>query len=204
MINFYLENLIFCNLILFSYFLGSLNMAKITCKCMNLKNPSVFGSINLGMTNVLRIGSKKATVITFLGEFLKAYSITILSKFYLDYNNNQIIYVGLALILGNIYPIILRFKGGKGICNFIGFLYAYETKIGLIFIFLWLVIFFATSYSSLSSIITFTVTLLNIYLHNDILFIPLIAIFFLIIGKHLTNIKRMIRKKEETINLFRV
>ena len=122
--------------------------------------------------------------------------------FKLDYNELTIYALGSLAILGHLFPIWLRFKGGKGVATYIGYIFAVNYILGVFFVFLWLFIAFLTKYSSLASILSLLVVpflmLFLSYKPSILLFFFIISIFLII--KHHTNIRRLINKSESKIN----
>ncbi|MCW8930196.1 MAG: glycerol-3-phosphate acyltransferase, partial [Gammaproteobacteria bacterium] len=103
-------------LTLIAYLFGSISAAIITCKAMGLPDPRTQGSNNPGATNVLRIGGKKAAIITLLGDMLKGL-LPVLVAVALKSDDLTLALVASAAFLGHLYPIFFGFKGGKGVAT---------------------------------------------------------------------------------------
>jgi len=185
--------------IFISYLVGSIPFAYILTKIFGYGDIRKIGSGNVGATNVLRTGKKILGILTLLLDGLKAYvAIIVTYKYFLDY-----IYLSALLcFLGHIFPVWLKFKGGKGIAVFLGILFAISINFGIIFIICWSLILYITKYSSLSSLIsTGIIFLYSIYLKNSFESIFFFIIFIIVIYTHRENIARLKNKTEDKINL---
>ena len=107
-------------IILFAYLVGSVSSGIIVSQIFNLPDPRTIGSKNPGATNVMRSGNKKAAIFTLLGDLLKAILVLAIAE-YLGFNDLIIVCVALAVLIGHIYPIFYKFKGGKGVATAINF-----------------------------------------------------------------------------------
>ncbi|BBB23084.1 glycerol-3-phosphate acyltransferase PlsY [Abyssogena phaseoliformis symbiont OG214] len=196
-----LPELPFAILILFSYLIGSISTAIIACKMLNLPDPRTQGSNNPGATNVLRIGGKKAAVITLMGDGFKG-AIPVLIAHYLGFNMLDVTWVVLVAFLGHVYPIFFGFKGGKGVATFLGALLALSYLVGLGFIITWVFVAKVLKISSLSALIATAFTPIYFYLITDNLastyVITLICLW--IFYTHQSNIKRLLSNQENKIN----
>ena len=134
-----------------SYVLGSIPFGLILTKIFINKDIRKIGSKNIGATNVLRTGSKSIAILTLLLDILKGGAAVLITEVYFP---SLIFLSGLAAFLGHIFPVWLKFSGGKGVATYLGILLILSLKLGLIFCLSWVVIAFATKYSSLSSIIS--------------------------------------------------
>ena len=183
----------------YSYLLGSIPFGLILTKFFLNKNLRDVGSGNIGATNVLRTGKKSLGAFTLLLDGLKAYvAVSITYTYFIDY-----IYLSALLcFLGHIFPLWLKFKGGKGIAVFLGVLFALSINYGIIFIICWSVSLFIIKYSSLSSLIsTGIIFFYSIYLKDSSESIFFFIIFVIVIYTHRENITRLKNKKENKINL---
>ncbi len=108
--------LIFC---LLAYCIGSLSSAILACRFFNLPDPCATGSKNPGATNVLRIGNKKAALVTLVGDILKG-AAPVWIALYVKLPVQQVGYVMVSVVLGHLYPIFFRFQGGKGVATALG------------------------------------------------------------------------------------
>ena len=185
---------------LLSYLIGSIPFGFLLTKIFLNKDIRNIGSGNIGATNALRTGNKKIGFSTLILDILKA-AITII---FVKFNYSEFIFISsLCVFLGHVFPIWLKFKGGKGVATYVGILFSINLTYGLIFITIWLIVFFIFKYSSLSSIIaSLSIPLyLFIFLNSLNLFfflIMLILIFF----THRENIKRLINKEESKTKIY--
>tara|TARA_B100001964_G_scaffold16772_1_gene17304 strand:- start:85 stop:663 length:579 start_codon:yes stop_codon:yes gene_type:complete len=183
-----------------SYLIGSIPFGFLLTKIFLNKDIRNIGSGNIGATNVLRIGNKKIGFSTLILDILKA-AITII---FVKFNYSEFIFISsLCVFLGHVFPIWLKFEGGKGVATYVGILFSINLTYGLIFIIIWLIVFFIFKYSSLSSVIaSLSIPLyLFIFLNSLNLFfflIMLILIFF----THRENIKRLINKEESKTKIY--
>ena len=134
-----------------SYVLGSIPFGLILTKIFIKKDIKKIGSKNIGATNVLRTGNKSIAILTLLLDILKGGAAVFITEIYFT---NLIFLSGLAAFLGHIFPIWLKFNGGKGVATYLGILIILSLKLGLIFCLSWILVAFITKYSSLSSIIS--------------------------------------------------
>ena len=182
-------------IILLSYFMGSIPFGFILTKIFLKKDIREIGSGNIGATNALRTGNKLIGYSTLLLDVIKA----VIPVLYVKINFPDMVYISaLCAFLGHVFPIWLKFNGGKGVATYVGILFSLNIFLGLVFGICWLVIFFISKYSSLASLIgslSIPVYILIIQDDENIFFyiIMLILIFF----THRQNIKRL-KNKEET------
>ena len=195
-----MEIILFILLIFLSYILGSVPFGLLISKIFGYGDIRSIGSGNIGATNVLRTGNKKIAFIVLLLDFFKCYLPTILIFKFVD--NNIAGLCGLFSILGHIYPIWLKFKGGKGVACLFGFVFAINPIFFLVILAIWIFIVLITRFSSMGSIISTitTVFLFFIYESNINIVIPL-TIALVIIFQHRGNIKRLLNKTENKIKL---
>ena len=132
------------------YLLGSIPFGLLLTRAVGIDIRSI-GSGNIGATNVLRTGNKWLAAATLLLDATKGAAAVLIARYLLGSENAAII-AGLAAFAGHIFPIWLRFKGGKGVATYIGVLLAWNWIVGLIFCAVWLVIALARRYSSLAAI----------------------------------------------------
>ena len=182
-----------------SYALGSIPFGLILTKIFINKDIRKIGSKNIGATNVLRTGSKSIAILTLLLDILKGCAAVLITEVYFP---NLIFLSGLAAFLGHIFPVWLKFNGGKGVATYLGILLILSLKLGLIFCLSWVLIAFITKYSSLSSIISsliiFIISFSEINFElNSYLFIT----FVIVLYTHRQNIIRLKNKTEDKIKL---
>ena len=184
-------------IIFFSYLCGSIPFGLVISYIFKKDDPRSIGSKNIGATNVLRTGGFMLGLITLILDILKGF---IAIKITLMLNSDL---VGLSMtfvIIGHIFPIWLKFKGGKGVATFIGVLLAYNFQLFLLFTFTWLLCAFIFKYSSLSAIIALIINLLST-IAFDLNYIYFIIVSFLILIKHFSNIQRLLTGNETKIVL---
>ena len=180
-----------------AYLIGSLSFGIIISKFLNLNDPGTIGSKNPGATNVLRMGNKVAAILTLLGDILKA-TIVVSIAILMGFNELEIMQISLAVLLGHMYPIYYRFRGGKGVATAFGILLAVNWVLALIVIFIWLVTFSIWRYSSLAAIFASLSAPILSYILNEQFFILIMNLIIatLIIFRHHSNIKNLIAGKE--------
>jgi glycerol-3-phosphate acyltransferase PlsY len=183
---------------IYSYVLGSIPFGLVLTKIFLKKDIRETGSGNIGATNVLRTGKKTLGAATLLLDGLKAYTAVLITlNFYPDY----IFLSALLCFLGHIFPIWLRFKGGKGIAVYLGVLFAFSLNLGLIFVISWVVILYISNYSSLSSLVSSVIILLySITLNNLNMNLFFFIILIIVIYTHRENISRIRNKTENKTN----
>ena len=183
--------------IIYSYVLGSIPFGLIITKLFLKEDIRNFGSGNIGATNVLRTGKKLLAASTLFFDVLKGFiSVYLTSKYF-----SELVYLsGLICFLGHVFPVWLKFKGGKGIATYLGIILALSFKLALVFGVSWLVILYATKYSSLSSIIgslnVFLFAFLSTSISLDFFYFMFLMI---IIFTHRENIMRLKNKTEDRI-----
>ena len=184
-------------IISYSYLLGSIPFGLIYSKIAGLGDVRNIGSGNIGATNVLRTGNKQVAAYTLLSDIAKgSIAVLITNKFFSEY----ILLSFLIVYLGHIFPIWLKFKGGKGVATFIGGILIINYVLCLIFLITWGVVAKAFKISSLSAIVGFIVTLLAAFVLYD-QNLSLLIFFFTVfsIYTHRDNIKRIVSGKESKI-----
>ena len=144
---------------LLSYISGSIPFGLLLTKFFLSKDIRKIGSKNIGATNVLRTGNKFIAGLTLLLDIFKGALPIIVINYYFP---NLIYLAGLAAFLGHIFPVWLKFTGGKGVATYLGIILALSLKLGLFFCLSWILIAFITKYSSLSSIISTLIIFLYI------------------------------------------
>lgn len=184
---------------LIAYLFGSISSAVITCKLLGLPDPRTEGSKNPGATNVLRIGGKKAAVITLFGDFLKG-AIPVLIAKALEINTLGLALVTFAAFFGHLYPIFFRFQGGKGVATTFGCILALAWPVGLCMLATWLSVAALFRYSSLAALITAIMAPIYMYVFTNPTY-TYMALFMslLLIYRHQNNIRNLLAKKENKI-----
>ena len=178
-----------------SYLRGSIPFGLIITKIFLKKDIRDIGSGNIGATNVLRAGNKTFGYITLSLDILKAVIPVIFVKIY---HTDFLYLASLCAFIGHVFPVWLKFKGGKGVATYVGILFAINIYFGIIFTISWFVTFFISKYSSLSSLIgaaSIPIYLLILTQFDQVIFFTIM--FVLIFFTHRENIKRL-KNKEET------
>jgi len=176
-------------IVIYSYILGSIPFGLILTKIFLKKDIRKTGSKNIGATNVLRTGKKSLGIATLTLDGLKAYvSVLVTLSLFPDY----IYFSALLCFLGHIFPIWLKFNGGKGIAVYLGSLFAFSIYLGFIFIICWILVFYISRYASISSLVsTLVILLYSINLNNLNMSQFLFIIFIIAIYTHRENISRI-------------
>ena len=178
-----------------SYLMGSIPFGFILTKIFLKKDIREIGSGNIGATNALRTGNKTIGYLTLILDILKAVIPVLYVKFFFQ----ESIYISsLCAFLGHVFPIWLKFRGGKGVATYVGILFSINIYFGVIFLVSWAIIFLVSKYSSLSSLIasaSIPIYLLILSRFDQVFFFT--TMFILIFFTHRENIKRL-KNKEET------
>ncbi|MBD1145813.1 glycerol-3-phosphate 1-O-acyltransferase PlsY [Pelagibacterales bacterium SAG-MED34] len=184
---------------LISYLFGSIPFGYLFTKILLKKDIRNVGSGNIGATNVLRTGNKSLGYLTLILDIAKA----VVPVFYIKLNYPDLVFISaLCAFLGHLFPIWLKFKGGKGVATFVGILVSINIYYAIVFGIVWILTFFISKYSSLSSLfasISIPIYLLIINQGNIIFFI---VMFVLIFYTHRENIKRLINKEETKSKIY--
>tara|TARA_Y100000590_G_C15165325_1_gene805196 strand:- start:13 stop:594 length:582 start_codon:yes stop_codon:yes gene_type:complete len=184
---------------LLSYLSGSIPFGLITTKLFLNKDIRKIGSKNIGATNVLRAGNKFIASLTLFLDVFKGIAPLLITNYYFP---NLIYLSALMAFLGHIFPVWLKFKGGKGVATYLGIVFVLSLKLGLFFCLSWILILFITKYSSFSSIISALIIFLISFLENNFELNSFLFITFVIIlYTHRQNIVRLKNKTEDKIKL---
>jgi glycerol-3-phosphate acyltransferase PlsY len=140
------------SLILAAYLLGSIATAVLVSRALGVADPRTHGSHNPGATNMLRLGGKSAGAITLAGDMLKGLAAVLAARAF-DVPPQVLAAVGLAAFLGHLYPVFLRFRGGKGVATALGVILAWHWPAGLATMGTWLAVAFLFRYSSLAALV---------------------------------------------------
>ncbi len=183
-----------------SYLMGSIPFGLILTKIFLKKDIREIGSGNIGATNALRTGNKFIGYSTLILDIIKA----VIPVLYVKVNFPDLIYLSaLCAFLGHVFPVWLKFKGGKGVATYVGILCSMNIMFGIVFGICWIVTFFISKFSSLASLIgSFSVPIyLLIFdsMENEIFFG---IMFILIFYTHRENIKRLINKEENKTKIY--
>lgn len=192
-----------------SYLLGSIPFAVVVSRAMGLKDPRSFGSGNPGATNVLRTGNKKAAIFTLLGDAAKGWLAVWATMQLAAAYSLPVTVIALSAVagfLGHVFSVFLRFKGGKGVATALGVLLALNPWLALATAATWLIVAYATRYSSLAALIAAVFAPLYYLLGGNVAWRlePTIALAIVVISvvlctRHRANISRLIQGKEERI-----
>ena len=178
-----------------SYLMGSIPFGFILTKIFLKKDIREIGSGNIGATNALRTGNKIIGYLTLILDILKAVIPVLYVKFFFQ----ESIYISsLCAFLGHVFPIWLKFRGGKGVATYVGILFSINIYFGVIFLVSWAITFLVSKYSSLSSLVacaSIPIYLLILSRFDQVFFFT--TMFILIFFTHRENIKRL-KNKEET------
>ncbi len=182
-----------------SYLFGSVPFGFILTKFFLNSDIRKIGSGNIGATNSLRTGNKIVAYSTLVLDISKA----IVPILYVKFNYQEFIYISaLCVFLGHVFPVWLKFKGGKGVATYLGILVSINITLAIFFIFIWILTYFISKYSSLSSILSSISVPIYVYFMNidNVLFY--FIIFILIFYTHKQNIKRLINKEENKTKIY--
>jgi glycerol-3-phosphate acyltransferase PlsY len=182
----------------YSYLLGSIPFGLILTKIFLKKDIRKIGSGNIGTTNVLRTGKKSLAASTLILDLMKGYFSIIITFTYFE---NLISYSALICFIGHIFPVWLKFKGGKGVATYLGVVLALSYKFFLIFGISWLILSFLFRYASLSSIISSLIVFVFSYFFSNNFSLILFIFFIIILYTHRENIVRLKNSKESKIKL---
>ena len=182
----------------YSYLLGSIPFGLVLTKIFLKKDIREIGSGNIGTTNVLRTGKKSLAIATLILDLLKGYFSIALTFIYFE---NLISYSALICFVGHIFPVWLKFRGGKGVATYLGVVLALSYKFFLIFGITWLVLSFLFRYASLSSIISSLIVFIYSYFFINNFSLILFIFFVIIIYTHRENIVRLKNSEESKIKL---
>ena len=183
----------------YSYLLGSIPFGLIITKIFLGKDIRKVGSGNIGTTNVLRTGKKSLAAATLLFDVLKGYFSILITY---NYFNDLIYLSALICFIGHIFPIWLKFKGGKGVATYLGVILGISLNLGIIFGVTWIVIALIFRYSSLSSILgSMSVWIYSIFFTNEMQSYFSFFLFVIIFFTHKENIIRLKNSKETKIKI---
>jgi glycerol-3-phosphate acyltransferase PlsY len=182
-----------------SYLMGSIPFGFILTKIFLKKDIRGIGSGNIGATNALRTGNKTLGYGTLLLDVLKAIIPVIYTKLnYPDY----IFITSMFVFLGHVFPLWLKFKGGKGVAPYVGILFSINLIYGIVFVSIWIITFLISKYSSLASLIaSFTIPIYLLFFNNENL-IFFSIMFVLIFYTHRENVKRLKNKEENKTKIY--
>ena len=184
-----------------AYLLGSVSFAVLMSKAFSLPDPRTYGSHNPGATNVLRSGKKAAAALTLLGDAAKGTVAVLLAQLYAPLDYTLIAAVALAVFIGHLFPVFLRFKGGKGVATALGVLLALNIWLGLACLATWLIVALVVRLSSLAALLAAVAAPIYAYLlglPNEYLQVA-IVLSLLLIWRHKGNIQNLLAGRESKI-----
>ncbi|CAH2926598.1 MAG: Acyl-phosphate:glycerol-3-phosphate O-acyltransferase PlsY (EC [uncultured Paraburkholderia sp.] len=186
-----------------AYLIGSVSFAVIVSAAMGLDDPRSYGSGNPGATNVLRSGSKKAAILTLIGDAFKGwlpvwFVVHFGARYGLD--DTSVAIASVAVFLGHLYPVFFRFKGGKGVATAAGVLLAINPILGVATLFTWLIVAFFTRYSSLAALAAVAFAPIDGFLFGPhIIALAIVVMSSLLVWRHRGNIGKLMRGEESRI-----
>ncbi len=188
-----------------AYLIGSLSFAVIVSRAVGLPDPHSYGSGNPGATNVLRSGSKKAAILTLLGDTLKGVIAVLFAKYFaaqFGITVAGIALVAITVFLGHLWPVFFGFKGGKGVATAAGVLWALDWRIGLGLTLIWALVFAVTRVSSLAALIGSACAPVLAYFFMGIgpFFCAALLMAALLFWRHKENIARLVSGEEGSFN----
>ena len=184
-----------------AYLIGSLSFAVIVSRALSLPDPHSYGSGNPGATNVLRSGSKKAAILTLLGDTLKGVAAVLLAKYFaaqFGITETGIALVAIAVFLGHLFPLFFGFKGGKGVATAAGVLWALDWRVGLGLTLIWGLVFAMSRVSSLAALLGSAMAPVLAWYFLGVVpaFYAALAMATLLIWRHKENIVRLVSGSE--------
>ena len=186
-------------IILISYLLGSIPFGFLLTKIILKKDIREIVSGNIGATNVLRTGNKIIGYSTLILDILKA----VIPILFIKIQFPEFIFISsLAVFLGHVFPIWLKFNGGKGVATYVGILFCINYILGFFFIAIWLVVFFISKYSSLSSLLASLIIPIYYFFIDTENYYFFIIMFILIFYTHRENIKRLKNNTESKTKIY--
>lgn len=182
------------------YLAGSIPFALLVSRLMRLPDPRTYGSGNIGATNVLRSGSRMAALATLAGDVAKGWVAVLVARL-LGLPPEMVALVGFAAFLGHLFPVWLRFRGGKGVATAAGVLIAFDWRFGLAVIVVWLTMAVVSRYSSLASITAalFAPAAAWYILGAGPYLLATIGMGVLLVARHQENIRKLARGQESRI-----
>ena len=177
--------------ILMGYLIGSFPSGLVYTRLAGMEDIRNLGSGNIGATNVLRTGNKKIALATLITDMLKGITAILIAKSFLS--DTQATFIGVAAFLGHIYPVWLKFKGGKGVATYIGVIAGLSIWAVTGFALIWLIMAGLFRYSSLAALTASLAVPIIFYIQPDSQNIALISLVmtFIVFFKHLENIQRL-------------
>lgn len=196
-------------LVVLAYIAGSIPFAVVVSRAMRLRDPRTFGSRNPGATNVLRSGNKSAAILTLLGDTAKGWAAVYLALWAsaaYTLPGSVVPLCAVAVFLGHVFPVFLKFKGGKGVATALGVLLGLNIWLAIATAATWLIVAYASKYSSLAAIAAAVFAPLYFILGSNVVWpassgyaLAIIVISVILLFRHQANIGRLMRGKESKI-----
>jgi glycerol-3-phosphate acyltransferase PlsY len=182
------------------YLAGSIPFAVLVSRVMGLPDPRSYGSGNIGATNVLRSGSRRAALLTLLGDAMKGWIVVLAARAW-AMPDDVVALAGAAAFAGHVFPLWLRFRGGKGVATAAGVLIAFDWRLGSSVLAVWLVVVAITRYSSLAALVAAAAApALAWYLHGPgPVFVATAAMALALVARHHANIRKLLRGEESRV-----
>jgi glycerol-3-phosphate acyltransferase PlsY len=184
------------------YLAGSIPFAVIVSRLMALPDPRSYGSGNIGATNVLRSGSRLAALLTLAGDAGKGWAAVLVAQA-IGASLAEIALTGFAAFIGHVFPVWLRFRGGKGVATAAGVLIAFDWRLGLSVLGVWVAVVAVSRYSSLAAIVAalFAPAMAWYIGGAGALFAAVAAMSVILVARHHANIAKLARGEESRIKL---
>ena len=185
---------------LMSYLMGSIPFGFLLTKIFLKKDIREIGSGNIGATNALRTGNKLIGYSTLILDILKAVIPILIIKVQFP----EFIFISsLSIFLGHVFPVWLKFNGGKGVATYVGILFCINYVLGFIFIISWAIVFLISKYSSLSSLLaSLSIPIYHYFFIDNENYYFFIIVFILIFYTHRKNIKRLKNNTESKTKIY--
>jgi glycerol-3-phosphate acyltransferase PlsY len=182
------------------YFMGSIPFGLILTRLAGLGDVRDIGSGNIGATNVLRTGNKGLAAATLLLDAGKAAAAVLIVRYFVPFPEMVSFLAGMAAFIGHLFPVWLRFKGGKGVAAYIGVMLATNWIVGLLFCFVWLFLAWTRKFSSLAAMTAAATAPIFAFIWSGVELAAIAALMsVLLIYKHQPNIRRLIEGTEPRI-----
>lgn len=191
-------------IIIVAYLMGSVSFAVLMSKAFRLPDPRTYGSQNPGATNVLRSGKKMAAVLTLLGDAAKGWLAVWLVLHFAPHGDQALLLVAvaaMAVFLGHLFPVFLRFKGGKGVATALGVLLALNVWLGLAALATWILVALAfrlSSLAALSAALATPIYAVLLRLPREYVVVA-VLMSLLLIWRHKSNLQNLLAGKESKI-----
>ncbi|MES2106004.1 MAG: glycerol-3-phosphate 1-O-acyltransferase PlsY [Pseudomonadota bacterium] len=190
--------------VVIAYLIGSISFAVVVSHLFGLADPRTYGSKNPGATNVLRSGNKAAAICTLLGDGFKGWLAVWLAVKYgeqFGVGDTGVALVAVAVFLGHLWPVFFKFVGGKGVATALGVLLGLDPWLGLATLATWLIVAYASRYSSLAALVAafFAPLYYGLLFGPDVLMLAVFVMSALLVYRHRQNIANLIAGKESRI-----